>query len=225
MGTITHNGVLPLTNVIESEYGLVTVYPFAADGDCYNYLVDHRGAIGEPAAKMLVYQVLKALAYLHEHHICHGDIKLENLLLMSHGITENNVRLTDFGLAAPITNGVMRRNATGSREYMAPELWNGEQYNEKVDLWAVGVMLFLSLTFRYPEIGEDFDHLATNTGDSESGAGRISEEAVDLMKKLMNPNPEGRISAKDAISHPWFSGYGNGIEMQGVNHTAQSGFA
>jgi serine/threonine protein kinase len=231
LSKIKDDGVLPLVDVIESECGVVIVFPYAAGGDCRDHL-DSCGGMKESEAKKLIYQLLKALAYLHENHVCHRDIKLENILLMSHGITADNVRLGDFGFAATIVNGLVRGQPVDSLQYWAPELWNSTHHDEKVDIWAVGVIMFLCLTFRYPKMAENFDDLAkpsdeynllSKTGIFECGevGPPISRSAVDLLKKLLNPDPKNRISANDAIRDTWFSVCYNDIEGEAANHTAE----
>merc|ERR550532_3804609 len=102
-----------------------------------------RRSFDEDEAANIVHQVLLAVAYLHAHNIVHRDLKLENLLLERNDTTV--LKLVDFGLATPFDYGLPMSDVCGSDYYMAPELLGGS-YDEKTDLWSIGVIAYMLLT-------------------------------------------------------------------------------
>jgi calcium-dependent protein kinase len=167
--------------------------------------------IPERDVARIVWQVLRALAYLHKNGLTHRDLKPENLAFESrkHG----NVRLIDFGFALDlndqklnISNGLI---VMGTPYYMAPEVVNKEQLIPKSDLWSLGVAMFAMLVGYPPFIKAKteenlFELINTNNYDyNEQDWGKISYEARRMIDALMQPNVDRRLSADQALKHLW----------------------
>ena len=98
----------------------------------------------------MIHQILLALNFMHGKNIMHRDLKPENILcedFLDADIDELHVKIADFGLATRYEPEVMRFDGCGSLEFQSPEMCRNDAYNEKVDIWAVGVMTYLMLGF------------------------------------------------------------------------------
>jgi serine/threonine-protein kinase HSL1, negative regulator of Swe1 kinase len=134
--------------------------------------------------------ILEGINYCHKNMICHRDLKPENIL-----INENDeIKIIDFGLADIFKSDEKSLSGRkGSEHYMAPEvLKRGTTYNEKCDIWCIGHMFFLLISLCNP---------FKNSEDKEQGIYRRekvkdrSDKAIDLLDKMLNPNPDERITA------------------------------
>jgi calcium/calmodulin-dependent protein kinase I len=159
--------------------------------------------------KVIIFNILHTLAYLHSQDIWHRDIKPENLLVMDYSLSPNCVVLADFGFARHIPEGFCDDEFCGSLEYAAPELLRGHRYTEKVDIWALGITTFACLTSALPfdsdpdemrrEILAELPHLFD--GDRLD----VSEECRSLIDWMLAPDPADRPSAEQALHHQWFA--------------------
>jgi len=171
--------------------------------------------VPETEARKLFTQLLNGVNYLHSHEIAHRDLKPENILLDSRG----NVKISDFGLAR--FEATQMQSLCGTPQYVAPEVIrlglgvvspeNGG-YGKGVDMWSLGVSLYHMLTSQLPFNDQDrmilFKKIEKGLYDFplELWIG-ISDEAKDLVKKLLDINPITRITAEQALHHPWIKGY------------------
>lgn len=120
------------------------VMEYSDNGDLLDYLINsHPQHISETKAAVFISQCLEALHYLHLNRIVHRDIKLENFLLFEEDFSIK-LKLIDFGFASKLDNELTDK--VGSIPYMAPEMFVSQIYDEKVDIWACGIMLYNILT-------------------------------------------------------------------------------
>ena len=148
-----------------------------------------------------------AVAYCHDLGIVHRDLKPENALIDKE--MNNTLKIIDFGTAVKFDRGRELLNTThGTSYYIAPEVLS-KSYNEKCDVWSVGVMLYILLSGKPPFDGntdnEITDQVKIGKYNITSGIwSQISEEAKTLIKKMMTYNYKQRISAREALEDPWF---------------------
>jgi len=170
--------------------------------------------VPESESRKLFSQLLNGVYYLHEHDIVHRDLKPENILLDSRG----NVKISDFGLAR--FDATQMQSLCGTPQYVAPEVIrlgfgvvspeNGG-YGKGVDMWSLGVSLYHMLTSQLPFLDQDRKILFKKIEQgiysfpAELWIG-ISEEAKDLVRRLLDINPNSRITAEQALCHPWING-------------------
>ena len=155
----------------------------------------------------IMFQLLSAINYCHSMNLMHRDIKPDNILLEEknkNGVY--NIKLIDFGTAKFFVN--VQHQITGSAHFIAPEVLNGE-YNEKCDLWSCGVILYALFKGTFPFTGntkfELLENIKSGKYDIRSPPFEaVSDEAKDLIMKLLKINPSQRISAQMALEHPWF---------------------
>jgi serine/threonine protein kinase len=154
----------------------------------------------------ILLQVLEGLAYMHAQKICHRDIKLDNII---YNQDTKKVKIIDFGFA--ICSKEPLKTMCGTPAYLAPEvLTNREYWGPPADLWAVGVVMYVLLTGFYPCKGPDEKTLhqkikaATFAAPFNDKAQRASKNARELLKMLLEPDPDIRITAEQALAHPFF---------------------
>lgn len=155
--------------------------------------------------------------------IVHRDVKPENIMIMGRENGLLQVKLIDFGTAKLFNEGNKNRGLVGSAYYIAPEVIRGK-YDEACDLWSIGVIMYILLTGSPPFNGEDEDEIIKSVliGKYDTTLDTyktLSNNAKDLITKLLKFNPAERITAKDALMHPWFktAEFTNSYRMNSIN--------
>jgi serine/threonine protein kinase len=156
----------------------------------------------------LMHKFLDALKYLAENKIVHRDLKPENLILATKG-DDSDLRIADFGFATPVADGEKLFLRCGSPGYVAPELLGDCGYNESADVFSSGVIMYVMLTGRPVFRGDNVDEILEKNKNCEFDYperywSNISAQAKDLVGKLLIKEPELRITAAQALEHPWF---------------------
>jgi serine/threonine protein kinase len=211
LSTLSHPAIVPVSEVATPN-GAAFAMPFAFGGDLLSWV--RTNPIDEDTVKGIVRRILSALAYLHDKHIWHRDIKPDNLLVMDYSLSPECVVLGDFGFARRFPDGICENNFPGSLHYAAPELIEGRPYNESVDIWALGITMFVCLAGRWPFDSGDPEMIrdAIRKGLPELFDGElldVSDECADLIDWMLEVDPKRRPSAKEAAQHKWLRGMRN----------------
>ena len=193
-------------HLTEDKFYILTDY--CPEGDLFGEICI-KTKFSEQESSFIIYQILQVLIYCHKMRVVHRDIKPENIMITER---ENNgllhIKLMDFGISKIFFEGNEQRALEGSSFYIAPEILKGK-YDEKCDLWSVGVIMYILLTGIPPFNGDDYNSIleAVLNGKYDTnleGYEDLTPDAKDLISKLLEYNPEERISAKDALNHLWF---------------------
>ncbi|XP_051574626.1 protein kinase D4 isoform X2 [Myxocyprinus asiaticus] len=206
---LSHHGVIHLEGMFETaEHTFVVMEKLHSD--MLEMILSHEnGRLPERTTRFLVTQVLEALRYLHFRNIAHCDLKPENVLLASPDPFPQ-VKLCDFGFARIIGEKSFRRSVVGTPAYLAPEVISSHGYNRSLDMWAVGVILYVSLSGTFPfNEDEDIHQQITNASFMypRQPWSLISLEAVNLIKNLLQVVVRRRFSVGKAMGHPWFQNF------------------
>mmetsp|Transcript_18097 Transcript_18097/g.27145 ORF Transcript_18097/g.27145 Transcript_18097/m.27145 type:complete len:462 (-) Transcript_18097:84-1469(-) len=181
--------------------------------------------VNEDRARVIMAQIMRMLACWHEKGYMHCDMKPANLLLGGPNLEYLHVKATDFGLAHEVCKDSWHHKRQGTKVYMAPEMLQ-KRYDERADIWSVGVIAYQMLAGRLPFCSDDqhlrrlkpeqleerilfrdLDFSSTPTWDN------ISPEGADFVSKLLYRNPQDRLSAREALEHPWIATVGeNAVE-------------
>lgn len=201
-----HPNIVKFKEVYEDYAFFYIVLEYLSGGDLQQQLeVSH--TYSESLTKEYIWQIMLATNYLHQLQIVHGDLKPENFVIEKEG--SSTIKMIDFGLSDILKNRAYLSQLSGSRFYIAPEVLRG-QYTEKRDLWSIGVMLYLFMTgklaFDADSEVELFDSIKRGHFDIATlEETNCTKNLIDLCKGLLEMDPDRRLSAKDAIFHPWFA--------------------
>ncbi|CAN0888511.1 Serine/threonine-protein kinase PEPKR2 [Linum grandiflorum] len=197
-----HPGVVTLHAVYEELEFFHLVMEFCSGGRLIDQMVGE-DQYSEQRAANVFKDVLLVIKYCHEMGVVHRDIKPENILLVSSG----KIKLADFGLAMRISNGQKLSGLAGSPAYVAPEVLQGN-YSEEVDIWSAGVLLHALLTGGLPFQGDSlesvFEAIKSAKLDFQTGIwDSVSKPARDLLSRMLARDVSARITADEALRHPW----------------------
>lgn len=206
---LDHPNVMDRYECFEDETFIYLVTELCEGGELFEHVAEH-GSLGEDEAAAVAQQVFKAVAYIHSRGVVHRDLTCENVFLRSRGpLQEAQVKVTGFDRA---TSGRQVEDAVraGSSPYAAPEVHNN-MCDKASDCWSCGCILFVLLGGFHPFVGRnDRATMSKIRRGSYSFKGDqwdlVSQNPKDLIEKLLRTNPKERITAKQALSHPWLSG-------------------
>ncbi|EIW76705.1 kinase-like protein [Coniophora puteana RWD-64-598 SS2] len=200
---LRHPHVLRLYGYFHDEKRIFLMLEFAGKGELYKQLSKH-GSFSERRSSRYIDQMADALAYLHSKHVIHRDIKPENLLLGING----ELKIADFGWSVHAP-GNRRMTLCGTLDYLPPEMVEGKEHNERVDLWALGV-----LTYEFLVGSPPFEDRSSTQATYRRIAkvdlkvpSHVSPEARDLITKLLKYDPQQRLLLSEVRTHPWIVKY------------------
>jgi calcium-dependent protein kinase len=214
---LDHYHVARVFEVYESATSIFLVTELCSGGELYGRLHQVK-RFNEIEAIFLISQILKAINYIHSLDIVHGDLKLENFLFSTKdSVLRSPIKLIDFGFSHLGSNASSL--LCGSPQYMAPEKLLSRSETTKSDMWSIGVIAFMLLTGKSPfKTVKNMDQMR-NYFTSESSPNitiqlrksletyfSISSDGADFIWKLLDINPDNRMSARAALSHKWLAG-------------------
>jgi len=211
---IDHMHIVKLYDIYETKDHLYMVMELLKGGELFDNIVQ-KGTYSEKEAAAVMRQILEAVQYLHNRGIAHRDLKPENLIYQEDPDRYPcaRVKITDFGLAKYLghdaSTGLMK-TACGTPGYVAPEILKGMKYTESIDIWSLGVILFILLC-GYPPFADEvssvlYTKIRQGSYTFESPYwDEVSKEAKNLVSRMLTVKPENRISANQVLSDPWFT--------------------
>jgi calcium/calmodulin-dependent protein kinase I len=206
---ITHPNIVLLKDLFETPTHIYLVMELVTGGELFDRIVD-RGSYSEKDASKIVRDILNSVHYLHQRKIVHRDLKPENLLFATEDANAI-IKIADFGLSTFVGNENMLKTACGTPGYVAPEVLLGMGYSFPVDLWSVGVIMYILLCgfppFYEENIAVLFEQIIEGSyGFPDPYWTNISESAKDLIRHLMDVDSTTRYTAEQALKHPWIVG-------------------
>lgn len=202
MQKLRHKSIIQLIDIFETPSELFLVLELVSGGELFDQIVE-RGSYSENDAANLIRQVLEGIDYMHRHGVVHRDLKPENLLCAS----ANVIKIADFGLSKDVESGNLQTSC-GTPSYVAPEVLLGGQYDNEVDIWSIGVITYVLLCGFTPFYGDNqrqlFERILHAKFDYPSPEwDDVTANAKDFVSKLLVVNPADRLSAEQALQHPW----------------------
>uniref|UniRef100_A0A914C7F2 protein kinase C n=1 Tax=Acrobeloides nanus TaxID=290746 RepID=A0A914C7F2_9BILA len=203
---VDHPGIIKLESMFETKDKIFVVME-KMNGDMLEMILSQAtGRLDERYTKFLILQILSALRYLHCRGIAHCDLKPENVLLSDLTANFPQTKLCDFGYARFIGDAQFRKTIVGTPAYLAPEVLQKKGYNKSLDVWSVGVIIYVTLSGTFPfNDGEEVSDQIQNAAfmfPSEPWK-QISPGAVDLIQKLLRVKIEERLTIDECITHLW----------------------
>ncbi|MEE6478507.1 hypothetical protein FKM82_011863 [Ascaphus truei] len=206
---LKHPNIVRLHDSISEEGHHYLVFDLVTGGELFEDIVA-REYYSEADASHCIQQILEAVLHCHQMAVVHRDLKPENLLLASK-LKGAAVKLADFGLAIEVEGEQQAWfGFAGTPGYLSPEVLRKDPYGKAVDLWACGVILYILLVGYPPFWDEDqhrlYQQIKAGAYDFPSPEwDTVTPEAKDLINKMLTINPAKRITAAEALKHPWIS--------------------
>lgn len=201
-----HPNIVQIFDAFEDDESLSIVMELCDSVTLYDKILQHnQNAISETRAAVYMKQLLSAIAHCHRNGVVHRDVKPENVFLDS----RNRVKLGDLGSAVWLGEDSALNGIVGTPYYVAPEVVMGREYNEKVDVWSAGVVLYTLLAGIPPFYGETaaevFEAVArANLRFPTRIFRNVSPAAKDLLRKMICRDVHKRFSAEQALSKSLF---------------------
>ncbi|KRX16813.1 Aurora kinase A [Trichinella nelsoni] len=199
--SILHPNILELYGSFHDDSHDVLILEFAKRGTLYNLLLK-KGHLTEHRTARYMSQLISAVEYMHGKGIVHRDIKPENVLLDENDV----VKLADFGLAISLEDlkSFGKYPSCGTVNYLAPEVFQHEGYDEKVDLWAIGVVMFKMIVGRLPFNDRSSNEVKERILQHQFTIPKyVSYDARDIIEKLLKSKPHMRMKLSELATHPW----------------------
>ncbi|XP_047247871.1 serine/threonine-protein kinase D2 isoform X2 [Girardinichthys multiradiatus] len=214
--SLRHLGIVNLECMFETPEKVFVVME-KLHGDMLEMILSsEKGRLPERLTKFLITQILAALRHLHFKNIVHCDLKPENVLLAS-ADPFPQVKLCDFGFARIIGEKSFRRSVVGTPAYLAPEVLLNQGYNRSLDMWSVGVIMYVSLSGTFPfNEDEDINDQIQNAAFMYPANpwNQISRDAIDLINNLLQVKMRKRYSVDKSLSHAYLQDYQTWLDLR-----------
>lgn len=222
MRRLNHPNIIKMYDVFETDTELYIVMELCSGGELFDRIKEY-GSYSEKDASKVMRQMIEGLKYMHENKIAHCDLKPDNFLFLNEK-HDSPIKIIDFGMSKFVQRRKYFSVICGTPYYVAPEVIEG-RYSEHCDMWSMGVVLFVML-FGYPPFYADQNKYGNLTDQKifqlirkgfeaivKDGYGAhfpkaipISDSARDLIKKLLVLDTAKRLTAEEALEHPWLTG-------------------
>lgn len=216
---LDHPGIISMLSVQESPEMVYVFMEMMDGGDLFDYIVQRpQQKLCEREARVFTAQILAAIRYLHNRDVAHCDLKPENILLtkidhLTRDVPDEyqpqQIKLCDFGYSRIIGEASFRKSIVGTPAYLAPEVMMNQAYNRSLDLWSVGVIIYVALTgyFPFKDIAELKDRMHSFSKMFPVDLWQeCTYPAVHLTGLLLQVKPSDRPTAKDCLQHEWLTG-------------------
>ena len=198
-----HPGIVEMYDLYKDKENYYIIMEFCPNGELFQHIINQK-RLSEIEAKPIFRQILETIKYIHSMGVSHRDLKPENLLLDQFG----RAKLSDFGLSTFVRQGNLVSTPCGSPCYASPECLSGMPYDGiMTDMWSIGVILYAMLTGHLPwtkKVQKDlFDQI--KRGDYKVSS-LLSPEAQNMIRSLLCVDVSKRLTAEEALNHPWLNG-------------------
>ncbi|XWS29386.1 hypothetical protein CRYUN_Cryun24cG0025200 [Craigia yunnanensis] len=205
-----HNNLVQFYDAYEDHDNVYIVMELCEGGELLDRILSRGGKYIEDDAKAVMIQIINVVAFFHLQGVVHRDLKPENFLFMSKD-ENSQLKAIDFGLSDFVKPDERLNDIVGSAYYVAPEVLH-RSYSTEADVWSIGVIAYILLCGSRPfwartECGIFRAVLKADPSFDEAPWPSLSSEARDFVKRLLNKDPRKRLTAAQALSHPWIKNY------------------
>lgn len=205
LSTLDHPNIIKCYEVFEDGDYIIISEEYISGGNLYNFFRSKSFKIPEYMIASILMQILSGLTYCHDRNIVHRDIKLENIFIELD--SEVCVKIGDFGSAIIKEPERSIIGFFGSLMYMPPELLT-DHYNEKIDIWSCGVLLYVLVFGKSPYFSTSDQELMNEITYNQLTSNReelqiLQKDLLSLFEGLLNLDPDKRFSANEALMHHW----------------------
>lgn len=222
MQRLKHPHIMKLYDFYDESETWMLVLELATGRDLFDRVLSKKHYT-EYDARELFTHLVKVVEYMHSVNVVHRDLKPENVLLFN-AKSDSDIKLCDFGFSTICEDGATLTDRLGTPNYVAPEIILKHPYGKQVDVWALGIILFILLSGAYPFQEDDIKHMfkkiATVDYDFDPNHWEdISPEPIDLIKHILVADPRARYTTQQILQHPWMKGNKQNLSQR---HLAKS---
>ena len=201
LSRLNHPNVIKIHHIFEDQKNFYIIMEFCENGELFNRIVEKK-FLTEEEASIFYYQLINGLEYIHKNNIVHRDLKPENLLLAKNDL----LKIIDFGLSNYTGYNILLGTPCGSPCYASPEMVSGQRYDGyMIDVWSTGIILFAMVCGYLPFEDNDneilFGKILKCKIHYPKSMGKLT---LDLMKKIITPDPKKRITLGQIKQHPFY---------------------
>lgn len=203
--SLDHPNIVKAYECFEDNTYIHIVTEYIPGGQLIDYIIQQQ-MVSESSSSEIMKQIFSGIGYCHSNNIIHRDLQPENLLLENG--SSGAIKIIDF-VASSLLSTQNPFNSKKNPSFSAPEVINNLFFDSSCDLWSCGVIMYLLLSGKLPFYGKNENDIKNRVVQGEyslkiPGLSTVSEEARDLLRNLLQLDPTKRISAENALTHPWF---------------------
>lgn len=224
LASLSHPHIVPLIDFFDEKDCYFIVMELMSGGDLFDR-IGKKKLYCEADARDLIVKMIKSVGYCHSRKIAHCDMKPKNLLLLSDD-NDSYIKLADFGFAARVHEPKSLTKQCGTPFFVSPEILMRKPYDQQSDMWSVGCIVYLLLSGNLPFMGRSQKELfrkivAGKFVFDDDDWDNVSDDAKDLIKKLLVLDPDKRLTATDALRHKWLKTSRDQLTRVTLTGTAQ----
>lgn len=206
--SLRHPNIVRMLEFYETANKLCLIMELASGGELFDRIIE-RGSYSEQDASVVMLSLFRAVKYLHDKGIVHRDLKPQNILYETN-LPGSLVKISDFGLSKMVDEKSMFQTCCGTPGYVSPEVLAMEGYGPEVDMWSLGVLMYVLLCGFLPFYDENenvqYELILHGSYSFPSPYwDSLSPLSRDLISRLLVVDPSKRLTAVQALAHPWFS--------------------
>ena len=222
--SLKHKNIIQIEDFFESKDFLYLIMENMAGGDVFDK-VSQVKRYTEKDARDLAKQLLEAVNHIHKNGFVHRDLKPQNLLLKTKS-SDSDIKLGDFGFATRVHTPQSLTTRCGTPSYVAPEILKNIPYDQAVDMWSIGIILYV-LLFGYPPFSDQnqnnlFRKIRTGEWEFRNDECSVSDEAKEVIRMLLVVNPLQRATAEQALKSRWFVTDDANLSMNDLSEVASA---
>ncbi|XP_055702745.1 myosin light chain kinase 2, skeletal/cardiac muscle-like [Phlebotomus papatasi] len=219
MRTLQHPRLIQIYDAFDDGKTISIILELILGGELFERVIGDDFELTERACTVFMRQICDGVDFIHSNNIIHLDLKPENILCLTK--TGNRIKIIDFGLARHYNPDKKLQVLFGTPEFAAPEVVNFDQIGFYTDMWSVGVICYVLLSGLSPFMGDNDVETMTNVtlGNydfNDATFDAVSDEAKDFITKLLTRSCTDRLTAKDALKHPWLRESAQNTELPGT---------
>ena len=204
-----HPNVVHLLNHFENAEYIFIVMEYIRGGRLTDYMKEKKFNFTEKRAAELIYEIAVGVKYLHKYGIIHRDLKPDNIML-TEANDKGHIKIMDFGLSKILGKKEKTSDGFGTLTFVSPEVLIRKPYNKEIDIWSIGVILYLMLSGDLPFDDEEDDEqkiaksiVFNEVEFPQQKFGNKSKEVIDLIKRCLTKEPKDRIKVDEIIKSDW----------------------
>ena len=203
---VKHENIVSYFRDFETINGIFLITELLEGGDLIDYITENE-FFTEREAAIYMYQLIGALAYLHDNSVVHQDIKLDNIVIVSPN-DKLRIKIVDFGIAIQCGQTEEYLSLQGTTVYSPPEVLCYEPTNSSRDLWSVGISAYVLLSGHFPfdsdKDSELMQQIINVKYEFTEEFIELSENVIEFIRNILQRNKKDRLTANSALQHPWF---------------------